>query len=372
MELKQNKPSIIVVTGPTACGKSRLALALAQQLGGELINADSVQVYRDFNIGSAKPSAEEMALAAHHLFSVVDPATRFDAGAFQRMAAQEIAQVLNKEAVPVIVGGTGFYIRSLLCGLAVMEEISDEAKLILAQREQEIRRGGEEKTRIGEELHKWLRELDEESALRLHPGDLQRIRRALLVKLSTGQSITAIQGEHKHAQNNYHALIIVINPGRDRLYRVIEMRVQEMLSRGLIEEVKRLRQLYPLNSHPFGAIGYRHVNQFLDGQIERSEMETLLKRDTRRFAKRQMTWWRNQPAALGWKVLPEMADTEVWRSDSGLISDNLLGVIKCFLERSLTAGTEQYNHKEATHAAPLHSMLSFENDVVVLPLTSWI
>jgi tRNA dimethylallyltransferase len=370
--MEQNKPSISVVTGPTACGKSRLALALAQQLGGELINADSVQVYRDFDIGSAKPSAEEMSLVAHHLFSLVDPGTRFDAGAFLRMATQEIEKVLNREVVPVIVGGTGFYIRSLLCGLATMEEISNEAKSTLALKEEKLRSGGKEKAQIGAELHKWLRELDEESALRLPPGDLQRVRRALLVKLSTGQSITAIQGEHRHAQNNYHALIIAINPSRDRLYRAIEMRVQEMLSRGLIEEVKHLRQLYPLNSHPFGAIGYRHVNQFLDGQIDRPEMEILLKRDTRRFAKRQMTWWRNQPAALGWKVLAEMADTEVWSDDSGIISDNLLGVIKCFQERSLTAGTGQCNHKEATPAAVLHSMLSFENDVVVLPLTSWI
>lgn len=369
--MEKDKPSVIVVTGPTACGKSKFALALARQLGGELINADSVQVYRGFDIGSAKPPAEEMSVVPHHLFSVISPDVRFDAGAFLRMAAEMIAQVSSRGNVPVIVGGTGFYIRSLLCGLAPVEQISDEAKAALARREEEITGKGEDRAELGAGLHKWLSELDDETAGGLAPADIQRIRRALLVKLSTGQGLAALQGKHRHGENNFRALLIVIIPQRDRLYRAIEMRVQEMLSRGLIEEVKNLRQLYPLNSHPFGAIGYRHVNQFLEGQIDLPEMEMLVKRDTRRFAKRQMTWWRNQPAALGWKVLPEVADVKVWHDDSGTISDNLLGVIKCFLRHGVAAGTERYNHKEATNTDPLHNMFSFDDRVMVLPLTGW-
>ncbi len=356
--MDKSPPSILVITGPTACGKSKLSLELAERLGGQIVNADSVQVYRDFNIGSSMPEPEELARVPHHLFSVLNPQEVCSAGTFVKMAQDKLACLQAKGILPIVVGGTGLYLRSLLCGLAPVENISSDAKEQLAAREQQLRDKGVGKKEVSEALHQWLGEIDPQTAKKILPGDSVRIRRSLLVKLSSGKSLGELQKAHAHRTQDYRALILLMLPERELLYRAIEERVDSMLSRGLIEEVIKLRKMYPLNSHPFGAIGYRHVSLFLDGcacnlltsdsevnwpETDYREMVALLKRDTRRFAKRQMTWWRNQPAKLGWTVLPEsiglpesvgLAEQELslQGNTQSNISDDLFEIIQNFLE----------------------------------------
>ncbi|HQH27124.1 MAG TPA: tRNA (adenosine(37)-N6)-dimethylallyltransferase MiaA, partial [Oligoflexia bacterium] len=296
----------------------------------EIINADSVQIYRGFDIGASKPGPADFALVPHHLYSCVDPRERFDAAAFSRAAERTIAEVCQRQHLPLIVGGTGFYIRALISGLVPISDISEDARKELAAREEALNRAGV----LDPGLYEWLTEIDAECAATLHPADIFRIRRAILVRLSTGESIRRHQAAHRFGSEKYRALVIVLLPERAALYRTIDQRIEQMLSSGLVEEVEKLRQEYPLNSHPFGAIGYRHVSLFLDGLIDYPQMVHLLKRDTRRFAKRQMTWWRNQPATAGWKILDRSKMGEggvAHKPHQGEISGYLLGVIRSFL-----------------------------------------
>lgn len=338
--LEDELPSIIVITGPTGGGKSRLAVSLAKRLGGEIINADSVQVYRDFDIGSCKPGREELEQVQHHLYSVIDPTAAFDAGIFRNLARDKIAELSSRGVLPFLVGGTGFYIRSLLCGLVPVGEITDRARTQLSLKEAEITGmpGDEKKETYA--LYEWLMSIDPDTAKLLSPSDLCRIRRALLVKLSTGKSLALLQNEHGHKEREYHGLVIALLPERERLYDAVNRRVDQILREGLVEETRKLRNLYPLNSRPFGAIGYRHVNLYLDGQLDYPEMVELLKRDTRRFAKKQMTWWRNQPIALGWRRIVSPMENGLNGDSREDISEHLEGVIKEFLQRKPVVNIE--------------------------------
>lgn len=323
----------MVITGPTGSGKSRIALTLAQRLKGEIVNADSVQVYRDFDIGSGKPSAEELSQVPHHLYSEIPPDQNFDAGLFRVLATKKIDQLVGKGALPILVGGTGLYIRSLLCGLVSMGEITEEARHALAGREKELSSITDDVKEQSRGLHDWLREIDEQTAAQVHPADLCRVRRALLVRLSTGDSLSMLQAQHRHSERDFRALVMAMLPKREKLYQAIDARVDRMLAEGLVAETEKLRSQYPLNSRPFAAIGYRHVGLFLDGKLAYPEMIELLKRDTRRFAKRQMTWWRNQPEALGWERIDCVLTTGDGGDQEREISEHLIDVIESFLER---------------------------------------
>ena len=302
-----DKPSLVVITGPTASGKTQLAISLAKQFDGEIINADSVQVYRDFSIGSWKPSEDELDAVPHHLVSSVSPEEEFNAGVFCNQAREIIQSLSAKNKLPVIVGGTGLYIRALLCGLVEVEQPSDTAVAAVEEREQQILAEGKSDAEVVQALHEWLAELDPETAAGLHPSDSSRIRRALQVRLSAGESLAELQAAHGNAGDEFRALVITLLPDRSELYELIDRRVEQMLSLGLLEEVQALVTKYDQNARPFGAIGYRQVVEHLRGDYDHAEMVRLIQRDTRRFAKRQLTWWRNQPQALGWSVYSKNA-----------------------------------------------------------------
>jgi tRNA dimethylallyltransferase len=349
-------PRIIVITGPTGSGKSALALNLAKSIDGELINADSVQVYQDFDIGSAKPSAEEMSAVPHHLFSALNPKQHFDAETFRCMAKQAIKSVLDRGRIPIVVGGTGLYIRSLLCGLVplepiapnIIEEIDRQEQLWMEEAALDPQSSERErKLLVSNRLHQWLNSIDELTAETLHPSDANRIKRALSVKLSSGVSLLEQQERHAHSNLEYQPLVIAISPDRELLYQRIDRRVDTMFEVGFMEEVVSLREKYDESCRAFASLGYRHVVEFLEGKTSEEEMRHSMKRDTRRFAKRQLTWWRNQPEKLGWEIsAPEkffdVRDKSNFSNSSGKddihlgFSDGLTGGIMRFLDVNQT------------------------------------
>ncbi len=308
-------PRIVVLTGATASGKSSLALELAEAIGGEIVNSDSVQVYKGFDIGSGKPSVQEQQRVPHHLFSVQEPSEAFDVAQYLQKARAIVSEILERGAVPILVGGTGLYVQSMLCGLVAIDEIAPEIIQEVEAREASFL---EDANGLdpNESMHDWLRSLDPERAEALHPSDRHRVRRALYVALSTGERISSLQREHGFAEPLFTALVLHLEVQRETLYDRINARVDEMFNMGLLSEVKTLLEKYEASSPPFGAIGYRHVCEHLRGEIELEAMIELMKRDTRRFAKRQLTWWRNQPKKLGWML----RDAEQISSSNPLVS----------------------------------------------------
>ena len=276
-------PPVAVITGPTGVGKTALAIRLAQELGAHIVNADSLQVYRELNIGTAKPSWEERALVPHHLIDVVFPDEDFDAAAFHRLGRQILAELHAREVPPLIVGGTGLYIRALLYGIfddGVQNEIYRQ------QLQEELASQGLP------ELYERLRNLDPETAARLHPHDAFRIVRALEVITATGQKMSDRQHQHDFADCPYRILKICLERPREELYGRIDARVELMLAQGLVPEVQDLRRRYPANLKPLQSLGYRHVSAYLDEETAWDDMVDQLKRDTHRYAKRQLTWLR--------------------------------------------------------------------------------
>lgn len=282
--------SIVAIAGPTASGKSALAMKLAELRGGEIVNADSVQVYQELDIGSAKPTVEELARVRHHLVSVLAPSEQCDAGRFVALADAAIESI---SVLPLVVGGSGLYLQALLNGLVAIERGSVEAR-------GQVEQAFTERGAVG--VHQWLSDLDPKSAARLHPNDISRTRRALEVALSNGISLHEANERHQGGAARYRALIFCLLPPRDLLYRRIDQRVELMLKAGLLAEVERIVAKYGNAIPGCQAIGYRQCCAHLAGELSYDEMVELIKRDTRRFAKRQFTWWRHQPERLGWRL----------------------------------------------------------------------
>jgi len=319
------RPSIICITGPTASGKSSFAIEAALRLGGEIINADSVQVYRGADIGSAKPTPDDRKKVPHHLIDIVDPDEEFDAARFRVEAGRVIEELAARNTVPIISGGTGLYLRSLLGGLVETPEITEDARAEVSARESE-----------GTELYPWLMQVDPFTAESLSPGDSSRIKRALLVHLTSGGSLRKMQEEHAHSTISYRALVICLQPPRDELYRAIDSRTTEMLRAGLLQEVETLLSRYSPECKIFGAIGYRRAVECLNGTLAPEKLEESISRDTRRFAKRQLTWWRHQPALLGWEpctISPDEESNSVKLGDKKNIFEAASRAMKTFLSR---------------------------------------
>lgn len=294
---------VLVVTGPTASGKSSLALELARRLDGEIISADSVQVYRGADVGSAKPSPDELASVPHHLISILSPDEPFDAARFAMLARAAVDDISARGKQVVIAGGTGLYLRALLGGLAPTPEISEEARGRLGEIESACSPEMSARERAGR-LHDALSELDPYTAAELDPADSARVRRALLVTLSSGLSLRQLQ-ELPHGETlPGGAVIYCLLPERSALYARIEGRVRDMLEAGLEEETRSLLDRFPERPRLFDAIGYRHMLCYLDGEWSYPTLVEELMKDTRRFAKRQYTWWRHQPGRLGWLIKP--------------------------------------------------------------------
>lgn len=302
------RPRIIVLLGPTAAGKSELGMNLAERFAGEIVSADSMQVYRHMDIGTAKPTREERRRIPHHLIDVVDPDEAFSAAVFAEKASAVIEELYRLGRTIFLVGGTGLYIKALLRGLVETPGSDDSLR---SRCREHVRLYG----KIS--LHDRLREADPQAAARIHPSDVVRVIRALEVFELTGRSISEIRGRHAFATCRYETLKIGLSVERKELLDRIDRRTDWMIERGLIEEVRELlRKGYGADLKPMSSLGYKHIVRHLQGSCTLAEAVQMTKRDTRRYAKRQMTWFG--------------ADSEIrWRSGADV--ERLSGEIGGFL-----------------------------------------
>ncbi len=278
------KKKIIVVCGPTGIGKTGFAIWLANRFNGEIVGADSMQIYRYMDIGTAKPDYGERKMAVHHMVDIIDPDEEFDAAKFAEMADNSIEKIIKKGRIPIVAGGTGFYIKALLHGLFRQGRAAD--RKIINSLETESERKGSAC------LHKKLETIDPVSADKIHPNDSFRIIRALEVFESTGRTMSSFRKEHNFACNRYDPLVFGLYMDRKKLYERINQRVENMMSQGLIDEVKELVKMgYSCRLKSMQSLGYRHICDFLNEKTSFEETVSLLKRDTRRYAKRQFTWF---------------------------------------------------------------------------------
>jgi tRNA dimethylallyltransferase len=283
---------VIVIGGPTASGKSSLALEIAEEFGGEVVNADSMQVYGDLEILTARPGADETRRVPHHLYGVLGVGERCSAGQWRTRALDAIRDIHSRARVPVVVGGTGLYLRALVTGLHRMPTVPT------AIREDLNARLAAEGARS---LHAELTACDPESAAGLNPSDAQRVVRALEIFIHTGQGLKSWQsGETEAAPDDLRFFRLVTLPPRDALYDAVNERFGQMISQGALEEVERLFSQAPEDDFPLlKAVGVQAIRSYLAGEIDRERLLELGRRDTRRYAKRQMTWFRRQ-------IIPEM------------------------------------------------------------------
>ncbi len=276
---------LIIVAGPTASGKTALAIELARHVGGEIVNADSMQIYKYMDIGTAKPTKEERAAAVHHLIDFLEPDESYSVADYARDAHEVIADITSRGKIPVMCGGTGLYISS------VADDVTfGEAETDYALREELKKTAGE---KGGEYLIEMLREFDPVSAERLHPNNLKRVIRAIEFYRLTGVPISEHQAETKRKKSRYDPLIMCIEWERETLYDRINRRVDMMFDAGLVDEVKRLREMgFTRELNSMQGIGYKEVMDYLDGAATLDETKEIIKLSSRRYAKRQMTWFR--------------------------------------------------------------------------------
>lgn len=294
---------LIVILGPTASGKSALALELAERCGGEIVNCDSVQVYRGFDIGAGKVPLEERRGIPHHLLDIVEPDQLFTAGDYRREATRALDSIRERGRVPVLVGGTGLYLRALLLGLfegpARSESLRARLKTLANRRSG--RSNKEEEPAPGEALHRLLRRKDPAAAARIHPRDTQKIVRALEVCLLMRQPMSGMLERGRTGLTGYAVLKIGLNPDRVTLHERINRRVEGMFRAGLLEETRRLLACGDaLRLKPLEALGYRQAAAVLRGEISEDDAVRQTQAATRQYAKRQMTWFRRETDVTWW------------------------------------------------------------------------
>jgi len=280
-------PPVILLAGPTAVGKTQLALEIAHRLGTEIINCDSMQVYRYMEIGTAKPTPEERALVAHHLLDVADPDEPFDAARYAELARPVIESLRNRGKVPLIVGGTGLYMKVLTRGIC---PAAPRDPAIREQLRRELEEHGLER------LYQELGRVDPEAGRRLHPHDRQRVLRALEVQRLTGIPLSCWQSQHRFQQTIYRTVKIFLYRDRNVLYERINRRVRQMLEQGLVAEVRRLLAMgYGPELKSMQAVGYKQLAAHLLGACPLASAVTDMERATRHYARRQLTWFRGDP-----------------------------------------------------------------------------
>lgn len=283
----ENKGKMVVLTGPTAVGKTALSIALAKEIGGEIISADSMQVYKYMDIGSAKISKEEMEGVPHHLIDALDPAEEFNVFRFQQMAKAALGEIYQRGRIPIVVGGTGFYIQALLYDISFSAE--EDHTSVRAELEKIAAEKG------SAYLHGQLKDVDPVSAEEIHPNNQKRIIRALEFYRLNGMKISDHNQMERQRQAAYDFRYYVLNDDRKRLYQKIDERVDVMLAKGLLDEVKRLKEMgYQRELNSMQGLGYKEILSSLAGECTLDEAIYLIKRDTRRFAKRQLTWFRRE------------------------------------------------------------------------------
>lgn len=281
------KRPLIILAGPTAVGKTALSVRLAKAAGAEIISADSMQVYKGMDIGSAKIRPEETEGVPHYLVDVLEPEEEFNVVRFQQMALEAAEKIYARGRIPLIVGGTGFYIQALLYDIDFTENDGDTA----------IRRSLEQTAaeKGGEYLHELLQKADPEAALQIHPNNVKRIIRALEFYQQTGKKISEHNQQERAKESPYNFAYFVLNDERSRLYERIDRRVDLMMEQGLLDEVRSLKERgVKKESTAMQGLGYKELYSFLDGEISLEEAVRIIKRDTRHFAKRQITWFKRE------------------------------------------------------------------------------
>jgi tRNA dimethylallyltransferase len=286
LKLPHCEPLLVVVLGPTASGKTALSLAIARRFGGEIVNCDSVAMYREFEIGTAKPSNEERAEVAHHLLDYVDPNAHVTAGEYARQARQVLSEISQRQRLPIISGGTGLYLRALLEGLFPGPQRSEELRERLRARA--LQRGPEY-------LHRILQRLDPSAAQRIHANDVPKMIRALEVCLATRQPMSELLRQGREPLLGFRILRIGLNPDRNARYARIDERAAKMFEAGLIDETKRLVAKYGEGARPLTSLGYKQALQLLRGELDRTSAVCAAQQAHRNYAKRQITWFRREP-----------------------------------------------------------------------------
>ncbi|HLV87173.1 MAG TPA: tRNA (adenosine(37)-N6)-dimethylallyltransferase MiaA [Candidatus Sulfotelmatobacter sp.] len=279
-------PLLVVVLGPTGSGKTSLSLVLAETLCGEIVNCDSVAMYRDFDIGTAKPTPDERARAPHHLFDFVDPLEEMTAGEYARRARVELAGVRGRNRLPIVVGGTGLYLRALLDGLFPGPGRSEELRTRLRERAA---------NRDAGYLHRLLKRLDPRSAGAIHANDTPKLIRAIEVCLTSRQAMTELWQQGRDPLQGFRIFRLGLDPERAALYERINQRAKKMFEEGLIEESERLVKKYGESARPLLSLGYKQATQYLRGELTRDQAVLAAQQAHRNYAKRQMTWFRREP-----------------------------------------------------------------------------
>ena len=277
---------LLVIAGPTASGKTAAAIDLAHHLDGELVGADSVQVYRGFDIGSAKPTQDELRGMAHHLLDVLDPDAEVDAVAYADMADAAIAEIRNRGRLPIVVGGTGLWIRALVRGLVDVPPVDAEVRRTLEQAAS---------SKGAPALHERLAEVDPISADAVHPNDALRIVRALEVYEQTGEPLGSLRAKHALGEPRYRAVFVVLDVDREQHDAVIGQRIQQMLDTGWVDEVRSLRARWGDDIRAFGSVGYRDVLPHVRDAVALDETVRRIRKSTRVYARRQRTWFKSEP-----------------------------------------------------------------------------
>jgi tRNA dimethylallyltransferase len=304
---------LVAVVGPTGSGKSDLALAIAEEYNGEVVNCDSIQVFRYFDIGAAKTPLSERRGIPHHLIDIADPDELFTAGEYARLARQAIADITARGRLPVVAGGTGFYLRALLDGLFEGPARDQALRDRLAARE--ARRPGS--------LHRLLRRFDREAASKIHPNDVPKVTRAVEVGLLTRRPVSELFREGRDGLEGYRTLKLGLLPDRDALYDRVNLRCERMFAEGLVEEARRIEAMGYGAAKPFESVGYKQAMQLVRRELSPRDALLDAQRDTRNYAKRQITWFRRE-AGLVW--LRGFGDDVAIRADA-------LARVKDFAER---------------------------------------
>lgn len=286
-EQSGTRPPMIVLTGPTAVGKTRLSITLAKAVGGEIISADSMQVYRHMDIGSAKVTEEEMQGVPHHLIDILEPWEAFNVAVFKEKCGEALGEIYGRGNIPIVAGGTGFYIQAVLRDIDFTE--NEESTEYRGYLEELAAREGAGR------LHEMLLKVDPEAAQAIHQNNVKRTIRALEYFKMTGQKISLHNEQERQKTRAYHSCYFVLNDLRENLYRRIGQRIDEMLEQGLVEEVQKLREM---GCHrgmvSMQGLGYKEILAHLEGECSYEQAVEILKRDTRHFAKRQLTWFRRE------------------------------------------------------------------------------
>ena len=280
------KKTVVVICGPTASGKTSLGIKIANDINGEIISADSMQIYKDMNIGTAKPTKEEQSMAKHYLIDFVPPDKRYSVADFKNDATKTIKEIFKNGKTPIVVGGTGLYINSLVYNI----DYNSEGEADLEYRNEL------EKKDIAE-LYEIAKKIDDEALNKISPNDKKRIMRIIEIYHSTGKTKTELEKE-SIKKNEYDYKIFILNWERQKLYERINLRVDMMINDGLINEVQDLLKKYDNFPTAFQGLGYKEVKEYLDGKITKEEMIEKIKQESRRYAKRQITWFKRYKNAI--------------------------------------------------------------------------